>query len=450
MINLNGIFTSNNKLSKLKYPSGFKIFRGKIVPQTQTPIELSQQEYLAFINNLLELRKDINEDRLKALLLDEKAYLAYYQDVKDANLDPVYHYYSYGYQENRLFFEPNFRAQTPTSKAHSGKTIIFFDTVKSNASFLYRGFFPEIRNPETVIIHQETTVQDALTAIFSAKEMIFIRPSNGSPRTNYFMSLCKILNIKIIIDVDDLLLPDFAEFTGAVRSGVTEYEQSKKELTRDSAILLGAEKVVCSTPKIASLLSPLVNEVVVSKNKLPTEYFLSRETIEQRGKIKKLKFLYLSGSKTHLKDYSIISGALLKLAQNYASLFSITFLGKVSDQTAIFANLGVECNFVSMLNFEDMLNEVSNNNIVLIPLENNIFNNSKSNIKFIEAASQGVPVIASNVDEYVSCIQNNVNGWICKDDHEWYEILQKLTLNNESIRDVALNAYDSALAGYSL
>ncbi|OQP32674.1 hypothetical protein B2J69_13920, partial [Pantoea latae] len=147
--------------------------------------------------------------------------------------------------------------------------------------------------------------------------MVFIRPSINSKRTKYFMNLCKVLNIKISMNFDDLLTPEFILEKGAVRSGIANIPSMKNNLVKDSAMLLGAEKLILSTKKLGDKFSKFVDEIIIENNKLPIEYFISKNQLIQKYKEKtsdKINLLYLSGSKTHLKDYTIISGCLIKLA----------------------------------------------------------------------------------------------------------------------------------------
>lgn len=446
----NSIATSNNAVRSISYPKGFMVKMGRIAFKKQDAPQKS--EYENFLSDLKNLRPDLSEDFIKEILLDQRVYLEKNPDVKSAKLCPVYHYYNYGYKEEREFCTPNFRAFKRSSDKTGYHKIVFFDTIKSNASFLYRGFFPEIRNEDVNIIHQETDLITAIKAIFSAKEMIFIRPSTHSMRTDFFLGMCNVLNVKISMDFDDLLLPEFTLELGAVRSGISDVANVRDHFVKNSAMLLRTEKLILSTNKLGEVFSGLVDDIVIRKNRLPYEYFRSREELENNhiSKNEKINFLYLSGSKTHLKDYSIISGCLLKLAMEHPGKFSMNFLGMVNDQSAIFSNLGIETNFIPFVSFEEMLQEIGKSDLVLVPLENTIFNHAKSNIKFIEAASQAVPVIASKVDEYEEAIDTGVNGWLCENEIEWYETLKSIILNEVNLKEVGLSAYEKAVRSYSI
>ncbi|WP_239364858.1 glycosyltransferase [Snodgrassella communis] len=422
-------------------------------PATSNQQPATEASFEEILNDLSALRPELTPDFIKTILLNQSLYLQLNGDVKDSKLCPVYHYYTFGSKEGREFCSPDFRLIKKQLLETGTKKIIFFDVSKDNASFLYRGFFLELRNDDVQIIHQETELIMAIKSIFSANEMIFIRPSFNSKKTKYFINLCKILNIKISMNFDDLLLPEYVSEQGAVRSRVFDASSHQGSLINNSAMLLNTEELILSSKKLGEIFSGFIDNIYIKNNRLPLEYFLPREEIckkitkEINGKI---NLFYLSGSKTHLKDYSLISGCLIKLAMEYPDKFCINFMGKLNNQVPIFLNLGVETKFIPFASFEEMIREIGRNDLVLVPLENTVFNNVKSNIKFIEAASQGVPVIASSVDEYKLAIESGVNGWLCEDEYQWYDTLKSIILLKKNIRQVGLAAYDTALRSYSI
>lgn len=408
--------------------------------------------YGVFFAKLKALRPELKDDYIASLLLNTSMYLSKNADVAQAGFCPLYHYYTFGHKEGREFCEPNFRVIDKTVQYTFARKVVFFDTIKQNASFLYRGFFAECRNNDTSIIHQETLITEALISLFGADELIFIRPSKSSIRAKYFIKLCTVLNIKITVDLDDLLLPDFVQYKGSTHSDMHSFSTLLSTYDEDSSMLFTANKLVGSTPLIADLYESLVRDREISRNRLPVEYFLGRDKVMNRRSctVRKVRLMYLSDTKTYLKDYSLISGLLISLAQNHPDKFILSFMGEVIEQTSIFSMFGVECEYVPLRSFKEMLGEIRHNDVVLVPLDDSICNNAKANIKYIESASQGVPVVASSVDEYNCCIENGVNGWLCKTDLDWYQTLEFIILNPEVLGEVAINAYDRALSEYSL
>jgi glycosyltransferase involved in cell wall biosynthesis len=65
--------------------------------------------------------------------------------------------------------------------------------------------------------------------------------------------------------------------------------------------------------------------------------------------------------------------------------------------------------------------------IGLAPVEWSVFNDSKSNVKCLEYAARGIPVIASDALCYRDFVIHGVTGFLVKRDHEWLRYLEELT-----------------------
>lgn len=93
--------------------------------------------------------------------------------------------------------------------------------------------------------------------------------------------------------------------------------------------------------------------------------------------------------------------------------------------------------FVPYEKYEETLQE---SDIALLPLLDNEFNRSKSDLKFIECAGCGAVVLASPV-VYSSVIKEGETGFIFKDKKEFAQKLQLLIENHEKRYAVATAAY---------
>ena len=79
--------------------------------------------------------------------------------------------------------------------------------------------------------------------------------------------------------------------------------------------------------------------------------------------------------------------------------------------------------------------------IAVLPLRDNEFNRSKSDLKFIECAGNGTVVLASPV-VYANSIDEGKTGFIYRDDREFLNKLNLLIKNRNLRRMVAEKAYD--------
>jgi hypothetical protein len=87
--------------------------------------------------------------------------------------------------------------------------------------------------------------------------------------------------------------------------------------------------------------------------------------------------------------------------------------------------------------------------ISLAPLEfGNIFCESKSNLKFFEAALAGVPTIASPAEPFASVIKSGENGFLAASHEEWVDALEKLIAEPQLRNRLAKKAKDFSLWHY--
>lgn len=78
--------------------------------------------------------------------------------------------------------------------------------------------------------------------------------------------------------------------------------------------------------------------------------------------------------------------------------------------------------------------------IGIAPLAYHVFNRSKSDLKVLEYAALGIPVVASDFGPYSQSVQHGVTGFLVKRPHEWARYLRDL-VNDEALRaDMGENA----------
>ena len=97
-----------------------------------------------------------------------------------------------------------------------------------------------------------------------------------------------------------------------------------------------------------------------------------------------------------------------------------------------------EGQFVSYDTYEEA---IRSSDIALLPLRDNEFNRSKSDLKFIECAANGAVVLASPV-VYAKSIEEGRTGFIYRDDREFVTKLNMLIKNRNLRRMVSETAYD--------
>ena len=87
--------------------------------------------------------------------------------------------------------------------------------------------------------------------------------------------------------------------------------------------------------------------------------------------------------------------------------------------------------------------------IGLAPLRDNLFNRSKSNLRYLEYSLAGMASIVSPVKPYL-CVEDGVDGIIAKESDEWYEAMEKLITDEEYRKKIAKNSYNFVKKDYNI
>lgn len=78
--------------------------------------------------------------------------------------------------------------------------------------------------------------------------------------------------------------------------------------------------------------------------------------------------------------------------------------------------------------------------ILVVPLTDDIYNRSKSQIKFLESASAKKPGVFQRIRQYQEVIDGS-NGMLARSEDEWYQAIKKLIDNKEFRKKSGENAY---------
>jgi len=79
--------------------------------------------------------------------------------------------------------------------------------------------------------------------------------------------------------------------------------------------------------------------------------------------------------------------------------------------------------------------------IIVAPLSDNVYNRSKSSIKFIEASSAKKAGVWQDIRQYQEVIKDGENGFLAKRAEEWYQAIKKLIDDKKLRKKVGENAF---------
>ena len=262
-----------------------------------------------------------------------------------------------------------------------------------------------------------------------------------------FIQLAKKLNKVVIYDIDDLVIDtkytDTIKFLDTMSKEEREgYDQGVRNMQR---VLKMCDAVITTTERLAEELKNYCPNVFINRNTASERMLeLSEKAYrlcqKEKNVSKVVKMGYFSGSITHNDDFILIQPAVVRLMKKYPNVeLHIAGILDIPEEFKDFAERIVAHPF---MDWEKLPELIASMDINLAPLEESIFNEAKSENKWVEAALVRVPTVASNLGAFARMMKDGETGCLCDTVDEWYDALEKLVSDREYRENIAKNAYD--------
>jgi len=234
----------------------------------------------------------------------------------------------------------------------------------------------------------------------------------------------------VLVDEDDLIFDtkafewiDSPDFKDSIRAKLYQAEMRLQLET-----MLASDGVITSTDYLAQVVADYQKPVWVHRNAANLEMveISSRAVLQKRKPDGKYVIGYASGTPTHNRDFASIAPTLLSTLEStpQAELWIIGYL----DIPQSFDGVKNRIRRIKPVPWRELPFWLAQFDVNLAPLLlDNPFSQSKSEIKYMEAALVGVPTIASPTDAFQSAIHHGKNGFLAKDLSAWQECLQLLS-----------------------
>lgn len=211
-----------------------------------------------------------------------------------------------------------------------------------------------------------------------------------------------------------------------------QYHSVQENLTRNIQL---ADRVTCTTPALAKLLSQWNDDVRVVPNFIPQWL-----TEHERPKRERFTVGWM-GSATHLMDWDTAANEVRRFVNRNPQLDFKIIGAEYNDWLKLPKDRVVETGWFPKV--EDCWRAIDFD-IGIAPLKPHVFNRSKSAIKFMEYSALGIPTIASDVGPYSDNIKHGETGLLVKRDHEWSKYLRMLTEDHDMREELGRNAKEWA------
>ncbi|MDH2066267.1 glycosyltransferase [Pantoea sp. GD03673] len=217
---------------------------------------------------------------------------------------------------------------------------------------------------------------------------------------NWMERVSKLHNVFKVFELDDYIIN-----LPMKHHGRHAYKQETAKLVRKSLSFF--DRFVVSTAPLADAMRDMHPDIVVMKNRLPSEAWGRLHSLRQQGKKPRVGW---AGGVSHRGDLEMI----FDIVREFSADVEWVFMGMCPDKLRPYVHevhSGVDLTLypaaLASLNLD----------LALAPVEDNIFNACKSNLRLLEYGACGVPVICSNVACYrddnlpVTRVNNRFIDW---------------------------------------
>ncbi len=244
-----------------------------------------------------------------------------------------------------------------------------------------------------------------------------------------YFQYAKANGIRTVYDVDDLV------FDPAVVPTIHGYQQLSAEdkpqyrdgVTRYRALLRRCDLVTVPTEPLARAAAALgIAAAVVPNTWNEIQGGLAeRLLLVPKPSRQDIVIGYFSGSRTHDKDFVEARPALLRLMDQRPEV-RLRIVGELNAGPG-FTRFGDRVERIAFQPYQEMLRVLHACDINIAPLElGNAFNESKSVLKWFEAALVEVPTIASATEPYRTTIEHGRTGFVVANEADWDSALAML------------------------
>lgn len=286
-------------------------------------------------------------------------------------------------------------------------------------------------------------------ALLEWADIVILMRTTWTAETEKLVKTVKRLKKPVVFDVDDLIfLPEYVEDYCRVLGDMSmeNIKARRKEFEGFEKTFRNCDFATASTGYIAQKMESANKRSFVIHNGL------NKKQIEIARKVQKKEdgvraVGYLSGTKTHDKDFEQALPALERIVSEYPDVVL---------RTAGYLNLSLSPSLekktqrACYMNWTRLMEYGAQNYINIAPLDiKNPFCHAKSELKYFEAAAAGVPTVASSTDTFARCIKNGENGFLAENEEQWYRSIKALLDDRKLYRQISENARAHALKNYS-
>lgn len=268
-----------------------------------------------------------------------------------------------------------------------------------------------------------------------------------TPLIGEFIAKAKALNKKVYFDIDDLVVD--CKYTDAIQylSSMSPEDRALYDegVRRMGETLKRCGSAITTTQRLANELRSYVPEVFINRNVSSDEMlFYSNKAVAEREEAPEdgasdVVIGYFSGSITHSEDFDMILPALGKVMEKHPEV-SLRIVGEL-DVPKELERFRERVLYGEFCPWEELPKLIASVDINIVPLKSTIFNEAKSENKWVEASLVKVPTVASDVGAFSQMIESGKTGILCSSLEDWENSLNMLIEDSGNRKVLAESAF---------
>jgi glycosyltransferase involved in cell wall biosynthesis len=279
---------------------------------------------------------------------------------------------------------------------------------------------------------------------------VFVRVAS-TPTVQSFVGRLKREGVKVISDFDDLVFRP--SLIGKI-DGVRYLKDQERRQYAEGMLLYRqqiqqSDQVWVTTKYLVTEVKRYNHNVVQIGNYPLEEARKAAASLTGGGKAPEFIVGYYSGTLTHQADFRVCSKGILKFLNKYKDA-RLRIVGKfdISEFPALAKSSQVDMQ--GMLSYSNMIRNMAECSAILAPLEiGDEFCESKSELKFLDAALVSVPTVASATGAFKEAITHGKNGLLASAEGDWYTLLDELYNDRRLANEIGTAAHRSVSQFYS-
>jgi len=320
---------------------------------------------------------------------------------------------------------------------------------KGTSCDYHRVFMPlrllPLENGEEINFKPED--EECRTVDFKVDLVIFNRHPHRD--LSQVLKMKKEYGFKMWVDIDDSWELEKEHYL---------YEEWKRAKIGDLIIksMSEADILTVTNTRLLRKVAPINSKCIIIPNALPIGH---EQFIPNRTESSFLRFLY-AGGPSHYGDLKKIDEYFKMCGRNLIMLSKVKFImagynpnykeKSLKDMNDIMSS---SPNYETRLALplERYMDHYNYADIAIAPVDSNLFNHYKSNLKTIEAGCMGVPLIASRCFPYIEDEEMSDKGiFFCSNIKEWYDTTLMLARNPETVLKAGETLYQYVKSKYDL